>query len=703
MKLKMRLLLPTALLVTCSPFTFAQGSPEVVERILVEGKQNSHVWETLTYLSKEIGPRLTGSASLDRASAWTRDEFHRLGLKNAHLQKWGEVPVRFDRGPSFARMTAPSEREFEFTTRSWGAGTDGPVSGRVFPMPKSLEELDGIVHDLEGAWVLTERTRRGRGRRNETDEERTAREEREAIAAEVDSALAECGIVGRLTSSGNELALTGAVNGWRNLTIGTLPTDIDVQIRKSDYEALAAEIESGAEVQVEVDLANHFTEGPFGVFNTIAEIPGTEKPEEVVIFSGHLDSWDGPGSEGAQDNGTGCSVMLEAARILMAADVKPKRTIRFILWTGEEQGLFGSRGYVESLSEEERALVSACFVDDGGTNYQGGLLCIESMKTMLDAAIAPVMEAFPDLPMENTVRDRMPRGGGSDHASFNQVGIPGFFWNEAGSGGREGKNYTFVHHTQHDTMRYAVEEYLVQAATCSAVVAYQLAQAETLLPRQLAESETEAEAEPVVDPTFVVEAGAFSGDWDVALVGDDVPDVNFTVSIETAADGRLRGFLDGRSGKEKLTEGKWDGGAQTASFACASDFGTLRFTARVDEGALVGTMDVGGMEMAFRGERIVTIASPISGLWKGVIMSMDADITMSFEVAADGSLSGRFKSSQSDSALYDAKWDAETLSLSFEYDYPHAGRLPVVARLEGDKLVGTIGESADFEATRATP
>jgi len=595
MKAPSRPLLLLSFLLAVAPSAAAQGDPAVVERILHEGKENSRGWDTLTYLSEEIGTRLTGSTRVAIANAWTRDEFHRVGLRNAHLEKWGEIGVGFDRGPSRARMVEPAERELEFTARSWSAGTSGPVRGEIVLMPKSVEELDAIVHELPGAWVLSE-SRRRRGSRNESEEERTAREAQQELDALLSEALRENGIAGRIVASSNELVLTDSLGGWRELTMDTLPTEVEVQVRRSDYDAMVAELERGREVVVEIDLAHHFVEGPIGAYNTVAEIPGTERPEEVVIFSGHLDSWDGPGSDGAQDNGTGCAVMLEAARILMAAGVQPKRTIRFILWTGEEQGLLGSRAYVDALSEEERARISAVFVDDGGTNYQGGVVCVESMKAMLDAAFAPIADAFPDMPIENTVAERMPRGGGSDHAPFNRVGIPGFFTKESGSGGREGKDYDFVHHTQHDTMRYAVPEYLVQSATCTAVVAYQLAQADTLLPRE-------------VRP------------------------------------------------EERLERD--------------------------------------------RGERsIAANASPIVGRWIGLIESMNSEFDLRLEVAADGELTGRFKSSQSDSELFDGKWDAESKKGTFEYDYPHAGRLPVVFELVGEKLVGRIGERAEFEATR---
>jgi Zn-dependent M28 family amino/carboxypeptidase len=171
-------------------------------------------------------------------------------------------------------------------------------------------------------------------------------------------------------------------------------------------------------------------------------------------------------------------VALEAARLLMKVGAKPKRTIRFIMWTGEEQGLHGSRRYVE-MHRDSLDKISAVLVDDGGTNYSGGLVCIESMQPMLAQAISGLNEAFPDLPITIRVVPTMPRGGGSDHAPFNQAGVPGFFWTETGVA-----NYTYIHHTQHDSLPAAIERYLVQSSVAAAVTAYNLACADTLLPRQ---------------------------------------------------------------------------------------------------------------------------------------------------------------------------------------------------------------------------
>ena len=116
----------------------------------------------MTYISEEIGPRLTGSSALERANVWSRDRFTELGLTGARLQRWGEVPVRFDRGPSSVKMVGPVEREIEFTTRAWGAGTDGPVRGRVVKEPKTMEELEAVRDQLEGAWLLSKESRRRR-------------------------------------------------------------------------------------------------------------------------------------------------------------------------------------------------------------------------------------------------------------------------------------------------------------------------------------------------------------------------------------------------------------------------------------------------------------------------------------------------------------------------------------------------------------
>lgn len=566
-----------------------QGDPAVIEQIIDEGKNSSQVWEHLLYISEQIGPRLTGSSRLMEANAWTRDKFRSMGCTNVHLFKWGEIAVRFDRGPSYVRMLEPMGRDFEFTTRSWSAGTAGPVQGVVLKEPKTMEELEAVRDQLEGAWILS--TSSGRGGRRGVVDDAEAR-----AAGEISAALAEAGIAGRVYAARGEIVNTSG--RFASLEWDGLPTDVSVTVRRSDYDAINSRLSDGETVVIEADLQNHFVEGPFPMFNTIAEIPGTEFPDEVVIISAHLDSWDGPGSMGTQDNGTGSSVTLEAARILNSVGVKPRRTIRFCLWTGEEQGLLGSRAYVESLSEEELSKISAVFVDDGGTNYQGGLQCVEAMAPMLADATAAVNEAFPDMPVEIDVRQQMPRGGGSDHASFNRAGVPGFFWTEKGSGGREGKTYRFVWHTQHDTPRYAVEEYLVQASTCSAVTAYNLAMADSLLPRYNPDAEGAEPAEPAIpeddESNWTTVEGPLSGTWKAELTAEDAPeDAGFTLTFEMADDGRVRGQIESQIGQGDLRRETFDAESGKLSFLFASDaMGSINFTAELKNGVLTGTVGV---------------------------------------------------------------------------------------------------------------
>lgn len=290
---------------------------------------------------------------------------------------------------------------------------------------------------------------------------------------------------GFISSSKDERVWTTSTNGWRERTLDQYTQDIEVNVRESDYDYIAARISMGVPVDVEFNLPHTLVPGPIPVYNVIAEIRGTEWPDEVIIVSAHQDSWDGPGSQGTIDNGTGTAVTMETARILMAAGAQPKRTIRFALWSGEEQGLLGARAYVRDLSEEQRAKISAVFVDDGGTNYQGGVPAADNMVEYLAAATSwtngHFHSAVDGKDLVVNIRPTGPRietHSGSDHAAFNAIGIPGFFWDEIGRA-----NYSWGWHTQKDRLDQAIEEYLVQSATNSAITAYNLANAPTLLPR----------------------------------------------------------------------------------------------------------------------------------------------------------------------------------------------------------------------------
>jgi carboxypeptidase Q len=441
----------------------AQGDPAVVARIVDEGKNRNQVMNHMTHLTKRIGPRLTGSPGLERGQQWAMSQFRSFGLTNVHLDKWGDIPVGFERGPrQIARMVAPYQVPMEFTTSNWTPGTKGLTRGHAVYAPRTMEDFAQVEKRLKGAWLImpTQAGMRGAESR-ESEELRTA--------------LNAAGIHGRVHGARDERIHSSGT--WRGKTYENRPTDVVVIVRKSDMDRIVRNLDWEREVVLEFDIENRWIRGPIPQYNVVADIVGTEKPDEIVIVSGHYDSWNSPGSEGASDNGTGSMVAMEAARILMAAGAKPKRTIRFILWSGEEQGLLGSRAYVEK-HKDLLDKISAMLNDDGGSNYQGGYTGIASQKEMMERAFAPTVEAFPNKPMRFVTVPQMPQGGSSDHAPFNWEGVPGFFTIETGR-----QNYGHVWHTQYDTLENTIPEYLVQSATNHAVVSYNLAMADTLLPR----------------------------------------------------------------------------------------------------------------------------------------------------------------------------------------------------------------------------
>jgi Zn-dependent M28 family amino/carboxypeptidase len=290
----------------------------------------------------------------------------------------------------------------------------------------------------------------------------------------VDKALDDAGIAGRIYKSSGELVWTHGT--WNDYTEETRPKTPLLVVRKSDYEMIEYNMKKGRDPQVEVDIEHIFTYREMPQSNVIAEIVGTEKPEEVVIISGHFDSWNGPGSTGASDNGTGSSSTIEAARILKAVGAEPKRTIRFILWSGEEQGLLGSRAYVEA-HKDELDNISAIFVEDSGQNWQSGVGGLPEMMPMLSEALKPMANAFDDMPVKPHEVKRLSRGG-SDHGSFVNKGVPGFFLNKGGS-----LSYRHVWHTQNDKPSEVPEKNIRQMSTNMAVIAYNLACADDLMPR----------------------------------------------------------------------------------------------------------------------------------------------------------------------------------------------------------------------------
>lgn len=452
------------LLVALVAPVWAQTVPSEADiaKIIDEGKNRNQVMRTLKGLT-DIGPRLTGSPKLAKAQQWAMDKFRRAGCTNVHLEQWGETPFGFERGGRQAgRMVRPFVSEFEFTTSNWAPGTNGLVRAKALRNPKDQAEFDARKDEYKGAWIVMPKPTSPRGPIEAT--------------GDVDKALDALGIAGRVYGANSELVLSSG--NWRGKTFESRPTQVNVTVRKSDYDRITRNIDLERNPEIEFDLENKWFKGAVPQYNVVAEIPGSDLKDEVVIVCGHLDSWNTPGSQGACDNGTGSSVAIEAARILGKAQVKPRRTIRFILWSGEEQGLLGSRGYVEKHKDELPKIV-AVLNDDGGSGYQGGYNGLAAHKPILEAAFAPVVAAFPEMPQTVAVVDKYNGGGSSDHAPFAWAGVPAYFTMEKGPKA----NYQFVWHTQNDKYENAVPEYLVQSSTNHAVVSFYLATIDQTLAR----------------------------------------------------------------------------------------------------------------------------------------------------------------------------------------------------------------------------
>jgi hypothetical protein len=496
------------------------------DRIVAIAQADNQVMEHLDHLTNKIGPRLTSSSNLAKAYTWAQGEFERFGLKNVHTEVWGEFPVGFDRGPSTGKLiTDAGEKTLTFGTMAWSPGTKGAVRGPVLLEPKTKEEVESVKDQLKGAWLFQKGTR---------------------ASKEIRKACDDAGIAGRVRSVGGELIVT---DGNYRISWDKLPTAVQVQVTKSSAKDIATALEAKGKCELEFDIQNTFVKGPIQNKNVIADIVGTEHPDEFVIVGGHMDSWDG--ATGATDNGTGVATTLEAARLLVKAGVKPKRTIRFILWSGEEQGLFGSASYVKT-HKDELPKVSCILIHDGGTNYVSGLGVTKAMEPLVAEGFNNLKGVDPKMPFKLKTVKNLPFGVGSDHDSFLAKGVPGFFWSQAGK-----QDYEHEHHTQYDRFEVAVPEYQKQSAVVIAQGALIMANLEQLLPRdgmlpEMAQgmrqrggkflgvqTDDEVVIQHVVEGSLAEKGGLLEGDQILSIAGTAVKSVEELRAAIRAAEGEI--------------------------------------------------------------------------------------------------------------------------------------------------------------------
>ncbi len=523
----------TALLLACLivvPVLAAGQEPvdlPTVTRIRDEGLNRSKVMEMAAVLTDEIGPRLTGSPAYTRATEWTRDKLTELGLANAHLETF-----EFGRGWTFSsvsvRMVKPDVVPLDALPKGWSAATAGAVAGPLVKVAIEKEEdFEQYRGKLAGKILLVEAPAMPAGRDDpETGERplihRYTEEELEELEKFPisDRSMADFrrrfgrsfglarkkvefftseGVLATIEASSRD-GLLLRVGGTNAYAVGENPGPPALVIGVEQYNRIGRLLEKGKQVELEVDVKAEFHEGETKVANVIAELPGADPRllSEVVMLGAHLDSWH-PGT-GATDDAAGCVVAMEAMRILKAIDAKPRRTIRIALWAGEEQGLRGSRAYVaqhfasrpESTDPAQRDMpefmrrsgplvfkpewkqLSAYFnLDNGGGRIRG-------IYAQENAAVRPIfaawLEPFADLGADTVT---LRRTGGTDHQSFDGVGLPGFQFIQ------DALDYmTRTHHTQADTYERLVPADLKQAAVIMASFVYHAATRNEMLPRK---------------------------------------------------------------------------------------------------------------------------------------------------------------------------------------------------------------------------
>jgi carboxypeptidase Q len=519
------------ILLCCCAVPLPAQTPEPVDlpmvtRIRQEGFRNSKVMDTLSELADRIGARLTGSPNMKKANQWTREQLHQWGLSNAHLESFS-----FGRGWSeeftSVRMVVPDVVMLHAIPKAWTPGTNGVVRGKVVQIrATSQEDLEKYRGKLAGMIVLIGEPREFKPPTESpflrfTDQKLQELNEypvpperqrgpygREAMLQRFRflKALPEFMVQEKVLAviepshfDGGALTMSGATAYKVDQPINSNVPTLDMAIEP--YGRVSRLLEQKVAVELELDVRVRFYEDDPMAYNTIAEIPGVdkEKKDEVVLLGAHLDSWHG--GTGATDNAAGVAVVMEAARILKALGVKPRRTIRVALWSGEEEGLFGSRAYVaqhlatrpEPADPAQKDLpfymrretaplelkpdynkFFAYFNIDNGSGRIRGIFAQEN------AAARPIFEAwiepFKDLGVTSVI---MRNTGGTDHSSFDSVGLPGFQFLQDPL-----DYFTRTHHTNLDVYEHVQRDDLIQQAVVLASFAYHAAMRDQMLPRK---------------------------------------------------------------------------------------------------------------------------------------------------------------------------------------------------------------------------
>ena len=503
-----------------APLTAQDVDLDVMNQIRAEGFSNSQVLETLTHLTEEIGPRLSGSPAMKAANNWTAEQLTSWGLDNARQQP-------FDFGPgwtanyAFVQTSAPSQAQLYAAPLSWHPGTNGVLEADVFYAPMSSKaDFAKYKGKLKGKIVLVDGVRGERTPSNEVFK-RHSDDDLAKIANydmprengapsqmgwvsyrsfffEREKFLSAEGAVAMVRKSSRPGMLLDA-SSYQHLK-DHLPKIPGIVVADEHYDRMIRQVNKGKTVAMKMDVSVNFHMEDNNSYNTIAEIAGKGRNPEIVMAGAHLDSWF-LGS-GAVDNGAGVAVVMEAIRILKAIGVKPKRTIRVGLWGGEEQGYYGSQAYVMDYladrpmnkdpvlkymapyekqyqmfpitPKDEFNRFSAYFNLDNGSGKIRGVYAENNAAAA--ALFAKWLQPFHDLDAKTVTLNTT---GGTDHESFDDIGIPGFQFIQ------DPLDYSSrLHHTQLDVLDNVVEADLKQASVIMAAFLYNAAMRDDMMPRK---------------------------------------------------------------------------------------------------------------------------------------------------------------------------------------------------------------------------
>jgi len=496
--------------ITGTAFAQNEGDPAMLQKIRTEGMDHSKVMETAFYLTDVAGPRLANSPGLKRAQDWAVSQLKTWGMQNATREAWGKFGKGWEIQKNYAAITVPYYHAIVAIPKAWTPGTNGEIKGEVVMVKAdTVTDLDKYKGKLQGKIVIFDtKTKLPGGTKADlnryTDEELDKMEKAVATPAGPRrpqatnpqfSAFARARALRTAISNflvqenvALILAMGRGTDGTVFTTNGASYADTakavspELETSGEDYLRILRLVKEGQKVEMEANIKTRFFTDDLQGYDVVGEIPGTDKKlkDQLVIIGGHLDSWHA--ATGATDNAAGSAVMLEAMRILKAVGFKPKRTIRIVLWSSEEQGLFGSRFYVLNhfgdpktmQLKPEQAKVSAYYNLDNGTGK------IRGIYLQGDSAARPIfkpwLEQFKDLgagavTISNT--------GGTDHLSFDAVGIPGFQFIQ------DPMDYgSRTHHSNQDTYDRLSEDDLKQAATIVATFVFNTSQRPEMIPRK---------------------------------------------------------------------------------------------------------------------------------------------------------------------------------------------------------------------------